>query len=96
MEKEYIINGDDFSNESGFYDEIERKLTKGLDWKIGRNLNAFNDVLWGGFGKFECEEKITLSWENIEKSKKLLNKNFFNAVIEILEEHENVTYIESN
>ncbi len=34
----------------GFYDEIDRVLTKDLDWKTGHNLNALNDLLRGGFG----------------------------------------------
>ena len=89
---EYIVDGNAFSDEKGFYDEIERKLTNGLDWKIGRNLNAFNDVLRGGFGEFECEEKIILHWRNIKRSEKLLNKSFYNSVIEIIQEHENVTF----
>ena len=88
----YTIDGNSFSDEKGFYDEIERKLTNGLDWKIGRNLDAFNDVLWGGFGKFEYEEKIILNWKNIERSKILLNNDFFNIITKILEEHENVAF----
>ena len=50
------IQGNNFSNLAEFYDEIERKMTSGLEWKIGRNLNAFNDVLRGGFGVHDCDE----------------------------------------
>ena len=38
---------------AGFYDEVEQVFTCGLDWKIGRNLDAFNDILRGGFGRHE-------------------------------------------
>jgi RNAse (barnase) inhibitor barstar len=69
---ELYIDGNNFSNLDGFYDEVEKQLTSGLDWKIGRNLDAFNDVLRGGFGKFEYEEPIKLIWKNSEKSKKEL------------------------
>ena len=44
-------------------------MTKNLDWKIGRNLDAFNDVLRGGFGAFEYEEPIAIVWEHSDKSK---------------------------
>jgi hypothetical protein len=44
------INGNNFSGMEGFYDEIDRVLTKDLDWKTGHNLNALNDLLRGGFG----------------------------------------------
>ena len=49
----FTIDGRRFSNMAGFYDEVERVLTFGLDRKIGRNLNAFNDILRGGFWRHE-------------------------------------------
>ena len=51
-------DGRRFSNMAGFYDEVERVFTSGLDWKIGRNLNAFNDILRGGFGWHEYGQPI--------------------------------------
>jgi len=38
--KVFVLDGNKFDTLEGFYDEVEKKLTKGLDWKIGRNLNA--------------------------------------------------------
>lgn len=64
-----IINGNNFSDLESFYDEIDRVLTKDLDWDTGHNLDAFNDLLRGGFGVYEHEEPIKLTWENISKSK---------------------------
>ena len=54
----FTIDGRRFSNMAGFYDEVERVFTFGLDWKIGRNLNAFNDILRGGFGRHEYGQPI--------------------------------------
>ena len=68
--KSIIINADNFSDLATFYDEIDSVLTKNLDWKTGHNLNAFNDLLRGGFGVFDYEEPITLIWKNISKSKR--------------------------
>jgi RNAse (barnase) inhibitor barstar len=70
--KTLIIDGNNFSDLAEFYNEVESKLTKNLDWKIGRNLDAFNDVLRGGFGQFDYKEKITLIWQNAKKSKSAL------------------------
>ena len=53
MREVFIIDGRRFSNMAGFYDEVEQVFTCGLDWKIGRNLDAFNDILRGGFGRHE-------------------------------------------
>ncbi|MGO9833444.1 MAG: barstar family protein [Polyangiaceae bacterium] len=44
----FEINGHDFDTIEGFYDEIGRKVFDDTSW--GRNLDAFNDVLRGGFG----------------------------------------------
>lgn len=68
MALQLTINGNNFSDFDGFYDEVERNLTKGLSWKIGRNLNAYNDVLRGGFGVHEYFEPFTLTWINSAKS----------------------------
>ena len=53
MREVFTIDGRRFSNMAGFYDEVEQVFTCGLDWKIGRNLDAFNDILRGGFGRHE-------------------------------------------
>ena len=75
MTKEIVIDGNNFTTLAEFYDEIEKKLTKGLEWRIGRNLNAFNDVLTGGFGIHDYEEHIILIWKNAEKSKRDLGQS---------------------
>ena len=69
MKIEVIIDGMAFSNLSEFYDEIEAKLTRDLNWRIGRNLNAFNDVLRGGFGVGADDDQLTIIWVNSEKSR---------------------------
>jgi RNAse (barnase) inhibitor barstar len=69
LNQSIIIDGDKISSLSTFYDEIESKLTKDLGWTMGRNLDAFNDVLRGGFGVHEYEEPIKLIWNNSNKSK---------------------------
>lgn len=86
--RELKIDGNNFSNLAEFYNEIELKLTSGLNWKIGRNLDAFNDVLSGGFGVHEVGESYQLIWINADKSKSELEE--YQALIEIIEANENV------
>ena len=62
MREVFTIDGRRFSNMAGFYDEVERVFTFGLDWKIGRNLDAFNDILRGGFGRHEYGQPIRIKW----------------------------------
>jgi RNAse (barnase) inhibitor barstar len=64
------INGDNFSDLVSFFKEMDRVLTKDLDWDTGHNLDAFNDLLRGGYGVYEYEEPINLTWRNISKSKR--------------------------
>ena len=62
--KTFLLDGSNFSDIEGFYDEIDKLLTKNLQWKTGHNLNAFNDLLRGGFGVHEYGEPITIRWMN--------------------------------
>ncbi|MEQ8778927.1 MAG: barstar family protein [Roseibium album] len=62
--KKYHIDGERFSTLEEFYEEVSRVLIPGAGW--GHNLNAFNDILRGGFGT-PCEGFI-LIWENSQIS----------------------------
>ena len=92
MISEYIIDGGEFSSRKGFYNYIEKTFTQGLNFKIGRNLNAFQDVLYGGFGMHDCEVHIIVKWKNLSKSRERLDNNFLNAVLEILDTTEQVIF----
>lgn len=70
MEKQtLIIDGNKFSDLDSFHNEMDNVLTKDLDWKTGHNLDAFNDLLRGGFGVHEYGEPIRIIWKNSAKSK---------------------------
>lgn len=62
------IDGQRFSTLSEFYDEVERALIPGAKW--GRNLDAFNDILRGGFGT--PEGGFILRWKNSALSQERL------------------------
>lgn len=63
------LDGARFETLEGFYDEVERVLIPGATW--GRNLDAFNDVLRGGFGT--PEGGFTLRWVNAARSRRALS-----------------------
>lgn len=69
QKKEFIIDGSMFSTLKGFYDEVERVLCPNINFKWGRNLDGFNDILCGGFRSFEYDEAIDLIWKHSEKSR---------------------------
>lgn len=82
--KIFILDGNNFNDINGFYDEIDKLLTKDLSWKTGHNLDAFNDLLRGGFNVFEFGEPITIRWINYNKSKKDLGDDLILKLLEIM------------
>jgi RNAse (barnase) inhibitor barstar len=68
MATEYVIDGSRITSLETFYDEIGRVLIPGYQW--GRNLDAFDDVLSGGFGT--PDEGFTLKWSHSTASKEKL------------------------
>ncbi len=68
MAEEYIIDGTRITSLAAFYEEISRVLIPGATW--GRNLDALDDVLGGGFGT--PPEGFTIKWCNAHFSKENL------------------------
>jgi len=64
----YEIDGTRFSTLDGFYQEISRVLIPGAEW--GHNLDAFNDIMRGGFGT--PEGGFILRWTNAGLSRECL------------------------
>ena len=82
--KTFIPDGNNFTDMEGFYNEIDKLLTKNLQWKTGHNLNAFNDLLRGGFGVHEYNEPITIRLINFDKSKEALGDEMVLILLEIM------------
>jgi RNAse (barnase) inhibitor barstar len=94
MEKQtIIINGENIFDLESFYVEIDKVLTKNLDWHTGHNLNAFNDLLRGGFGVYEYEEPVKIVWKSFSESKKRLGNDVAEKLLEVFAENENVELV---
>lgn len=91
--KEYTINGNKFRNANGFYKYAESVFISNLSWETGRNLDAFTELLEGGFGEHDYKEEIIVEWINMNKSRERLTEHFYNSLVDILENTENVTFI---
>lgn len=97
--KRLVIDADRFSDLEGFYDEIDRVITADLEWQTGHNLDAFNDLLGGGFGVYEPDEPVTLIWKNSAKSKVDLSalrngEPLYMIIINIILQHAHIEFIE--
>ena len=86
------IDGEIFSDLEGFYKEIDRVLTKDLDWQTGHNLDAFNDLLRGGFGVYDYEEPVKIIWTKFTESKKVLGNELAEAINEIIRDHSHIEF----
>ena len=64
----YEIDGSRFSTLEEFFEEISEVLIPGVSW--GHNLDAFNEILRGGFGT--PEEDFRLVWKNSHLSRERL------------------------
>lgn len=82
--KTFVIEGSKIKNMSTFYDEIEHSFLQNINFIMGRNLDAFDDILWGGYS-FGESEKIKVIWKDMDKSRKALGYketvNYLNHII---------------
>ncbi|MFT4526289.1 MAG: RNAse (barnase) inhibitor barstar [Bacteroidia bacterium] len=84
------IDGNSFLSFIGFYKEAERALTKDLKYRTGGNLDAFNDLLSGGFGVHEYDEPIKLVWTSFQKSREHLGQKMIETILDIIAGHEHI------
>ncbi len=64
----FVIDGRNFETLEEFYDEISNVLIPGARW--GRNLDAFDDILCGGFGT--PDEGFVIVWRHSTLSRERL------------------------
>ena len=63
-----VLDGGRIADLNGFYDEVSRSLIPDTYW--GRNLDAFNDILQGGFGT--PDDGFVLRWTDVKRSREAL------------------------
>lgn len=83
MKLEIAIDANQFSDFAGFARHFSEAVLGGRHWWNG-NLDAFNDILRGGFGT--PEGGFTLVWRNHKKSKEDLAETF-DILLEIIRVH---------
>ena len=77
------IHGDAIHDLDSFYDEVQKSLCPKFS-DFGRNIDAFNDILRGGFGTFEYGEKVTIEWLDSDKGRQVLGDERFDAIIKTI------------
>lgn len=67
--KTLIIDGRNIRDIPSFYDEVNRVFMAGEDWRLGHSLDAFDDMLYGGYGAIAGTEPVRLCWRGFEESR---------------------------
>lgn len=90
MKKEFVIDGNRIKDKSSLYEEINRKFMQEESWKLAESLDAFDDLLYGGFGAIKEKEEIKIVWLNFDSNKEAFGLDFTrNFYKEKLEQPEN-------
>jgi len=90
-QKEFIINGKEFEDLKGFYNAIGSQLTENNNW--GKNWNALNDILYGGFIKTEYCEPFKLIWKNSALSEERLGQDY-KEIVSLIKGHDHIEFVE--
>ncbi len=86
--KTLILNGRNMTSEKAFWDEIQRVFCPNFS-NFGRNWDAFIDILRGGYGLYELDEKINVKIINRKFARKTIGKPF-SKTVQILQKTENI------
>ncbi len=88
-EKWVLFDGRKIHCIDDLYDQAEQQLTDcSDDFKFGRNLDAFNDLLWGGFGVHEYGDPLHIVWIFADESRRALGNELYQTIISIIQDHE--------
>ena len=77
------INGAAFDNMKEFFDHVIPMLSDG-SFEAGHNLDAFNDLLRGGFGVHEYGQPLDITWRNFERSRSMLGDANVLTLVQII------------
>lgn len=81
--KKIVIDGGAFDDMRGFYDHVIPMLTDG-NFEAGRNLDAFNDLLRGGFGAHGYGQPVEIVWKEFARSRELLGDSKLLTIVQII------------
>jgi RNAse (barnase) inhibitor barstar len=93
MKKEFILNGTRINTIKRFYEEIENELLLDSNAIDNWSLDAFDDILQGGYGLYDLQEEIIIKWVNFRSSEKKMNPEILESIVKIFQSHENITFI---
>lgn len=70
--KEYRIDGTEVNDISALYEQFNREFMADADWRMGRSLDALNDILYGVDSTIRDGEPAALIWNDHSHSRESL------------------------
>jgi RNAse (barnase) inhibitor barstar len=91
--QEFILNGSKISNKHSFFKEISETIFPDFEWKNGYSFDVLADILEGGYGLIDYQEKYAIRWQNFNNSARKMDKQLLDEVLKILNDEENIELI---
>jgi len=91
--QEFILNGSKISNKHSFFKEISETIFPDFEWKNGYSFDVLSDILEGGYGLINYQEKYAIRWQKFKSSQRKMDKQSLDEVLGILNEEENIELI---
>jgi len=66
------LDGRTMTDITAFYEQINAQLMQDEDWKLGESLDAFDDLLYGGYSKWKDYDQLKIVWKDIAISERRL------------------------
>ncbi|NGF56961.1 ribonuclease inhibitor [Parapedobacter sp. SGR-10] len=76
------LQGRKITDIASFYKQLNQQLMEEEDWKLGESLDAFDDLLYGGFGKWKSCEQLEIVWNDVAISEQFLGMETTKAYYE--------------
>ncbi|MBD1426038.1 barstar family protein [Sphingobacterium arenae] len=68
------LEGATITDITSFYRQVNAQLMQDEDWQLGENLDAFDDLLYGGYSKWKDYDQLEIIWTDIAVSERGLGR----------------------
>lgn len=66
------LEGSTITDIASFYKQLNEQLMRDEDWQLGESLDAFDDLLYGGYSKWKDYDQLEIVWKDIAVSERYL------------------------
>jgi hypothetical protein len=93
MKQEFILNGSKISNKHSFFKEISETIFPDFEWKSGYSFDVLSDILEGGYGLIDDQEKYAIRWQNFNSSTRKMEEKLLLDILDTFDTLEGVELV---